>query len=134
MLNRILVTVGVLLYGLGVPLLEINDSHVFNPHWLPHARLHEVWQLMTNSAIGAYALWLVWCRQDVRLPSLLALFVTGGFLAAYALQDRYGGSMLHVDGSEKTVLGINIGVLGFGLVVMLSLVVLWRTRRRPALT
>lgn len=31
MLDKILLTVGILLYGVVVPYLEINDTHVFNP-------------------------------------------------------------------------------------------------------
>jgi hypothetical protein len=46
---------------------------------------------------------------------LFSLLVTGGFLIAFLLKDGYGGSMKYLDGSEKTLLGINIGVLGFGI-------------------
>jgi hypothetical protein len=38
----------------------------------------------------------------------------GGFLLAFFLKDGYGGSMKYLDGSEKTVLGINLAILGFG--------------------
>ena len=37
-------------------------------------------------------------------------------------QDFYGGSMKYLDGSEKTLLGVNIGVLGFGMTFLLLLV------------
>ena len=49
------------------------------------------------------------------------MLVTGGFLLAYLLQDLYGGSMKYLDGSEKTLGGINIGVLGFGIAFTLLL-------------
>lgn len=39
----------------------------------------------------------------------------GGFLLAFFLKDGYGGSMKYLDGSEKSVLGVNIGILGFGI-------------------
>lgn len=130
MIARVLLTLGVLVYALVVPLLEINATHVFNPDWASHARLHEVWQLSTNSALGLFALWLVWGRQQVRLPALLALFITGGFLFAYTIQGSYGGSMLHSDGSEARMLGMNLGVFGFGLVVAFSLLALWLERHR----
>jgi len=45
----------------------------------------------------------------------------GGFLLAFLIKDSYGGSMKYLDGSEKTLLGINIGVLGFGLAFALIL-------------
>lgn len=129
MTNKLLVTFGVLLYALAVPLLELNSTHVFNPHWPAHARLHNAWQLVTNSAFGLWALWLTWRQHNVRLPSLMALLITGGFLFAYALQDSYGGSMQHSDGTELTLFGVNVGVLGFGLVVLTSCAVLFRTQK-----
>ncbi|EML5474256.1 hypothetical protein RSM50_006969 [Pseudomonas aeruginosa] len=125
MLAKLIITIGALLYGLGVPLLEINQTHVFNPQWEAHARLHEVWQLATNSALALLALWLTWRRQQIRLASLLSMLVTGGFLFAYFTRHLYGGSMVLSDGSEKLVLGINLGLFAFGIVfVLLGLVFL----------
>ena len=122
MIARIFITIGVLVYALAVPLLEINDTHVFNPEWPPHARLHEVWQLATNSMIGMLALWLAWGRGNVRLPAVLALLVMGAFLLAYAIRDLYGGSMVLAAGSvERTVLGLNLGVVGAAIVVVTAL-------------
>ncbi len=134
MLSRLFSTLAILLFALAVPLLEVNATHVFNPDWPAHARLHEVWQLITNSALGVVALWWVWVRGDVRLPALLTVLVTGGFLAAYLLRSGYGGSMVLSDGSEKLVLGLSIGVVGFGAAMTFSLiaVLLDRRRSRPA--
>lgn len=126
MMTRILVTVCIMLYAVVVPVLEVNDTHLFNPAWVAHARLHEAWQLATNSLIGAFCLWRVWARDDVRLPSVLALMVTGGFMLAYVLQGAYGGSMVHADGTEKTLAGLNVGVIGFGFVMAVSALVLLR--------
>ena len=114
MIKKIAITFSVFLYAFVVPYLDINETHVWNPDWTPHARIHEVWQLITNSSIGVVCLWLVWYKE-VRLSTLLSLIVTGGFLLAFFLKDGYGGSMKYLDGSEKTVLGINIGILGFGI-------------------
>lgn len=131
MIARILITIGVLVYAVAVPLLEISDTHVFNPEWPPHARLHEIWQLATNSMIGMLALWLAWGRGNVRLPAVLALLVMGGFLLAYAIRDLYGGSMVLAAGSvERTLLGINLGVVGAGVVVVTALVALALDARR----
>jgi len=124
MFQKIIIVFSVFLYAVVVPYLEINATHVFNPDWTPHARIHEVWQLITNSSIGALALWLVWSQGKVILSSILSLLVTGGFLVAYSLQNTYGGSMKYLDGSEKTLFGLNIGVVGFGLVAILLIAVI----------
>lgn len=121
MTPKLIITLSVSLYAIGVPYLEINDTHVFNPDWTPHVRIHEVWQLITNSSIGFFCLWLAWVQGRVILSSLLSLFITGSFLIALALQNSYGGSMKYLDGSEKTIFGQNIGVVGFGLAATLLL-------------
>lgn len=120
MLSKLLVTVGIVFYAVVVPILEINDTHVFNQAWAPHARLHETWQLFTNTALGAFSVWLVWGRNDLRLASLLTLFVTGGFLLAYWLRDGYGGSMVLSDGSEKMIIGVNLGLVAYTLAILLA--------------
>lgn len=120
--KKISITISVILYAAIVPFLEINDTHVFSPDWTPHARIHEVWQLITNSAIGLFCLILVWGKNETRLSAFLSLLVMGGFLIAYLIKDTYGGDMRYEDGTEKTVLGINIGVFGYGLATLLILI------------
>ena len=121
MIQKYLVSFCIFLYAIAVPFLEINATHVFNPDWTPHVRIHEVWQLITNSSLGLLCLWLVWFKKQVTLGSLISLLVVVGFLIAFIMQDLYGGSMKYLDGSEKTLFGINIGVVGFGLAFSLLL-------------
>lgn len=82
-------------------------------------RIHEVWQLITNSGIGLLCLWLVWVKKETKISTLLSMLITGGFLLAFALKELYGGSMKYLDGSEKTLFGINIGIVGFGIAFIL---------------
>lgn len=126
MTSKIIVTFSVFLYAMVVPYLEINTTHVFNPDWTPHARIHEVWQLISNSGIGFLCLWLSWVKGRTVLSSVLSLLITGGFLLAFTLQDYYGGSMKYLDGTEKTILDVNIGVVGFGLAFVLLLFAVYR--------
>ncbi|AVO59521.1 hypothetical protein [Pseudomonas chlororaphis] len=131
MIAKLFVTIGIIFYAVVVPVLEINETHVFNPAWEPHARLHEVWQLFTNTAIGVFSLWLVWLKGNLRLSSLLTVFVTGGFLLAYWLRQSYGGSMVLTDGSEKLILGVNLGLFAYVLAILLAAIAVaidWRKR------
>lgn len=132
-MKKTIITFSIVLYAIAVPFLEINDTHVFNPDWTPHAKIHEVWQLITNSSIGLLCLWLVWVKKEFRLSTILSMLITGGFLLAYLIQDFYGGSMKYLDGSEKTILGINIGVLGFGIGFVLLTLLYFRSRKETSL-
>lgn len=126
---RILVTVGILFYAVAVPILEVNDSHVFNPAWVPHARIHEVWQLLTNSSLGLFAAWRLWRRHDLATASVIGALVMLSFLAAFSLRDSYGGSMIVEGRGELRLLGVNIAVLGFGLALLCNAAALLLHRR-----
>ena len=135
MLAKLFLTLGVLTFGVGVPFLEINATHVFNPDWTPHARIHEVWQLFTNSWLALLCLWFVWARSEIILPAIIGLAVTGGFLIAYFIRGSYGGSMKYLDGTEKLVFGINIGLFGFTIVSLVfgaCFVLGWRNKKTSA--
>ena len=54
----------------------------------------------------------------------------GGFLLAFFIKDTYGGLMKYLDGSEKTILGINIGLLGFGIAFSLIILSLLLEKRK----
>jgi hypothetical protein len=127
-----ILTVCVLPFGLLTPILEIGPTHVFNPDWPGHARLHEVWQLMTHSTFALLCVWLAWWGRNIRLAALIALIVSGGFLAAYALNPLYDGTMKHSDGSELTLGGINVAVAIMVLATFGQAGVLAAVVRRPS--
>lgn len=119
--------------GLLVPILEIGPTHVFNPDWPGHARLHEVWQLAANSGLALLCLWLAWSRGQVRLAASIGLILTGSFLAAVLLAPLYKGTMRHSDGTERLVAGINSAVAIMVLVAAGLLYIRWKTgRNSPA--
>lgn len=118
---RLLASLGIGFYAVVVPLLEVNDSHVFNPAWVPHARVHEVWQLIANSSLGLFAAWRLWRRHDLGTATVVNGIVMLAFLAAYALRDTYGGSMVVEGRGELRLLGLNLAVLGFSLGLLANL-------------
>lgn len=119
MTARILVTLGVVIFAVVVPILEINASHVANPEWPPHARLHEVWQLTTNCVIGALCLWLVWRKASVRLAGVLVISVMGGVLFAHVIEDMYGGSILSGNVS-RTLFGLEFAAVAASIAVIMA--------------
>ena len=100
-----------LVFGLLIPIFEINQTHLFHPEWPAHARLHEAWQLMTNAAISALALYLIWTGKAPKVAIVLSLIIGLSFLTAFVLGGTYGGSMLDTDGTQKALGGINLAVL-----------------------
>ena len=124
MVKKLIITFSIIIYAIVVPYLEINNTHVFNPDWTPHVRIHEVWQLFTNTSIGILCLWLVWSKGEIIISSILSMIITGSFLVAFLLKNSYGGSMKYLDGTENTLFGLNIGIVGFGLAFILLMIVM----------
>lgn len=54
-ISRWLITIATVCYGFIPPLVDLSATHVFHPAWTPHARLHPVWQLATNSGLALLA-------------------------------------------------------------------------------
>lgn len=115
MLQRILLTASVSVLGLLVPYLEYSPTHILNPDWPGHAKLHDVWQLITNSSFAAAATYLAWTRTDLRLAARLGIVAPAAFLLSYFTMDLYGGSMVNSDGTE-----LRFGDVNASLVMMLA--------------
>ena len=110
-LTIVAVTMNAIVFALLIPVLELNSSHLTNPLWPSHARLHEAWQLLTNAAIAILALRLAFSRQNSWIAIALCLITEVSFLIAWATSSSYGGSMLHSDGTQMAIAGINVAVL-----------------------
>ena len=127
MLSKLAVTAASMIFLLILPVLEISETHVFNPAWPEHARLHEVWQLCVHALFSGVCLWLVWVRGEARFASLLALAMTGSFVFAYLIRETYGGSMRHLDGEPITTLS-NVAVIVVLSVSALLIASIFQTR------
>ncbi|WP_100640653.1 DUF6640 family protein [Alteromonas facilis] len=127
LLSKCLISFGVLFYVVVIPVLEWNQTHVFNPDWPPHARFHEVWQLFTHIALGLMALWLAWLRGQIKLAALISCCVMGGVIFSHLLSEHVGGSVQSGNlGSQ--VLGLELAVFVAILVVALSIIAAFISR------
>lgn len=68
-------------------IVDWNESHVFNPEWVAHARFHDVMLLVTLTGIMLVSLWLIWRDSlepgvGIRVATLLQVFFWGSFYIA----------------------------------------------------
>jgi hypothetical protein len=121
--GRILMTVAILVASVLPLAADISHSHLLNPTWPPHARVHEVWLLATGAGVGGVALWLIWMgRQPV-----LAACILGGFLIAAATAPLYGGVLVdpataHLLPNNDRVFGIPANLFAFSLALVILLI------------
>jgi len=122
--TKILLTIAAVV-TLAVPVIaDLNHTHMLNPLWSPHARLHGAAFLLVNIASGAISLFLLWgsyaergSRLAVRVAALLPAMGWGALLGALP----FPGTSSYPDGmTDRPPINGNLVVAG----VMVALCVL----------
>jgi hypothetical protein len=134
-LARLLVTAPALFLAVVPPLVDFNSTHVTNPLWTGHARLHTVWLLSTNSIIAVLALGLMWRElkiASVRAGAVLTAAPLVGFFVAAATRSLYGGAFSDPNGVAQRIglLDVNLAVFSLWILVILAAFgLLWKVDR-----
>lgn len=107
---------------------DFSDTHVFNPTWVGHARVHMMWLLGYFLFSGIAVMWLLWGVRPQRLVHLrlACLWLAAnllGFWGAVATTGVYGGLVV-VPGIHFFILGIEENVFVFGILSLVYLVAL----------
>ncbi len=75
--ERWLVTLLAIVTGGAAYLADWNVTHIYNPHWPPHAKFHNAQTMLLGTSLGALALYLLWAKREERYyPFGLAVTVT----------------------------------------------------------
>ena len=127
MVGKILMTLATLAYGVFPLFMDISHSHVLNPDWTGHARLHNVWLLGITSGLGAWSLWLLWGVKhnplaSIRQAGLNGLIVFGAFLLAVSTSSLYGGSIVVPIDGQETSEGAYGNVIAFSISLAILIV------------
>ena len=56
MAAKVIITIATLMYAIVGILADANPTHLLNPDWTGHARLHMAWLLGTFFSVGALSL------------------------------------------------------------------------------
>lgn len=115
---RWLVTLPALFVMIVPPSIDWGPSHLMNPLWPPHARMHTAWLLATNSMVMAMALVLIWRQRDTRTLLFGAALVAApllGFFVAAATRASYGGAFTDANGVAFTAGPLDANLAAFGL-------------------
>lgn len=94
-------------------------SHLMNPFWDGHARVHLVWLMGLMGTSGLVNLYLLWLRKprdvrDVHLAAVLQCCNLAGFWIAYFLCPLYVG-VIAVPGIHVKIFGWDENVFGFSV-------------------
>ena len=126
-LVRVLMTVCVMEF-FGPIGRDFSPSHLFNPDWVGHARLHMMWLLGFFLFSGIGTTYLIWFARPLRLAHLYAAFMWLGanflgFWLAVAMSPIYEG-LIVVPEHHMHIVGIEENVFAFGVFSLIYLTAL----------
>jgi len=95
-LARVLLTLPAIMLGVDPLRIDLSPTHLLNPSWPAHARLHEAWLLSTGALVTCVALYFIWFyrgqhRFGLTLAAVLLGCIDVGFFIAAATMPLYGG-------------------------------------------
>jgi hypothetical protein len=103
-------------------LLDIGDTHLFNPSWDEHSRVHEVWRLATNFMVASLGLYLIWSKHMLSIASLLSLCMILGFMVSVITMPLYNGLAVGIGIDELDPFGIPLNIFSFIVVLIIQIV------------
>ena len=131
MTSKYLTTICLLL-GTILPLIvDTGHTHLLNPDWDAHSRVHEVWRLSTNIFIAGIGLYLLWISNYSLLPALLSVCIVLGFFSAIFTMSLYGGIPIGEGIDEPNPFGIPANIFVFLIIAIIqsiSLIFIFQNR------
>ena len=134
-LARALVTVPALFVAVMPPIADLNETHLLNPLWTGHARLHTAWLISSNSLLSLFALWAMWrgpraaSREGILTGAAIMGAILGGFLVAAAARALYEGSFADPNGVPLVAGAIDANLLAFSVLFLLLVAAVALVRR-----
>mgnify|MGYP005692042273 FL=1 len=120
MTSKYLTTICLLL-GTILPLIvDTGHTHLLNPDWDAHSRVHEVWRLSTNIFIAGIGLYLLWISNYSLLPALLSVCIVLGFFSAIFTMSLYGGVPIGEGIDEPNPFGIPANIFVFLIIAIIQ--------------
>lgn len=127
-------TLGTMVYSIIPAIADLNETHLLNPAWSEHARLHSAWFLAFTAAMAFMSLFILWKRDQLLLPSVVGLSFAGGFWVAVLTAPFYCGALVDKNGIETVVFSLDANVVTFSVLATIFLCALTYALRAEQVT
>ena len=111
--------------------VDTGHTHLLNPDWDEHSRVHEVWRLITNLFIAIIGLYILWKKDNLLLPAILSSCIILGFHTAVLTMPLYEGLAVGNGIEEPNPLGIPLNIFVFSMLAVfqiLSFIILFKNK------
>lgn len=120
-MSKYFTSIALICAGLGPLLIDVGITHLLNPDWDAHARVHEVWRLSSNTFIALLGLYLIWIMQKELLAALLSLCLLLGFWVSVFLMPFYDGLAVGQGVDELESFGVPLNIISFAVVSIIQI-------------
>jgi len=101
LLAKLLLTIATLGYSAIPAVFDSNNTHATNPSFPGHARFHVVWQVLCQSGVSLFILYLVWVANFTGHALMAAIlnfnWALTFFITLFNMK-RFSGSLKDVNG------------------------------------
>lgn len=127
-IGKLLISLVAIFTSVSPYLADWNETHIYNPLWLPHAKFHNAQTMVLGAFLGLLALYCLWLRRKIpdkqklyEATVLAALYwlaqLPATFFPGTALTDPGGVEMPVIFGVEFNQLALVITVI-FPLLIL----------------
>jgi hypothetical protein len=120
-MSKWLTTICLILGSLLPIAVDTGNTHLFNPDWDEHSRVHEVWRLTTNLFIAIIGLYILWKKDNIFLPAILSSCIILGFHISVLIMPLYDGLSVGNGIEEPNPLGIPLNIFVFSVLAVLQI-------------
>ena len=127
LVGRLLLSVTIISVAMAPLTADLNESHIFNGDWPPHARFHTAVLMFLSIGLSLIGLWLLWRRTSefrthVFLAMLIPVLSWGSFFLALLLP---GTGAEDVPGELPRVVGLPVNLFVAAVFMAVSLLAWW---------
>lgn len=69
-IGKVLISIVAIYSAFGSYIFDWNYTHIFNPHWSPHAKFHNAQTMLLGTCLGLFALWILWVFKGDKFTQL----------------------------------------------------------------
>ena len=77
--GRLLLSMAAVFTAVSPFLADWNDSHIYNPLWLPHAKFHNAQTMVLSVMLGVGSIFFTWRRETGERSSVVVAALFGSF-------------------------------------------------------
>jgi hypothetical protein len=127
-IGKLLISLVAIFTAVSPYLADWNETHIYNPLWLPHAKFHNAQTMVLGAFLGLLAIYCLWLRRGISDKQKLneATVLASLYWLAQLPATLFPGTALTDPGGVKmpVIFGVEFNQLTLNITVIFPLLIL----------